>query len=253
MQFFVIDMCWGGPTSSAVRETMEVVARQFGKQVAEEGSEAVALRIARLAEKYGDDALRAAKKAGPVAIRVAEESGGDAAKIVRLFAAHGDDAMRVASNPALRALFIKIGDDAAVAMIKHPGIGEDVIMKLGQNGAKAMSKVGAQEANHLARLTNEGFFKEVGREKVLDAVERFGDRAMAFIWRNKGPLATTTGLAAFLKDPQPFIDGGNKSLEIVLANTLKPAIEQIAGSGWILGIIILGFLGFRILKKRKFV
>lgn len=231
---------------------MEVVARQFGRQVADEGSEAVASRIRRLADKYGDDALLAAKKAGPTALRVAEESGDDAAKVVRLFATHGDDAMRVASDQARRTLFIKIGDDAAIAMIKHPGIGEDIIVQLGKNGAKAISKVGGAEANHLARLTNEGFFKETGREKLLDTIERYGDRAMAFIWRNKGPLATTTGLAAFIKDPQPFIDGAKYFVGII------PNVVGAAGNGWVLGtwgalgIIILGFFIFRVMKKRKF-
>jgi len=259
MQFLVVGTCWCGPTASAVRETVEVVARQFGKQVADEGSEAVASRITRLAEKYGDDALLAAKKAGPTALRVVEESGDDAAKVVRLFATHGDDAMRVASDPARRALFIKVGDDAAIAMIKHPGIGEDLVVQLGKNGAKAISKLGSEEANHLVRLTNEGFFKEVGRGKILDAIERYGDRAMAFIWRNKGPLATTAGLAAFLNDPEPFIEGVNNFGGTLVDGIFKPLVEGAVGNGWVLGIwgvfgiVVLGFLGFRFMKKMKLV
>jgi hypothetical protein len=48
----------------------------------------------------------------------------------------------------------------------------------------------------------------IGRTcEVLAIVERFGDRAMAFVWRHKGALTVASVLAAFLADPEPSIHG----------------------------------------------
>ena len=39
-------------------------------------------------------------------------------------------------------------------------------------------------------------------------IERYGDRALTFVWRNKGALTVATMLETFLADPEP----GDRSL-----------------------------------------
>jgi len=60
-------------------------------------------------------------------------------------------------------------------------------------------------------LTEDGTLIRMGRQgELLSAIERHGDRAMAFLWRNKGALAVGTVLAAFLRDPEPFLSGARE-------------------------------------------
>ncbi|MFM8402757.1 MAG: hypothetical protein ACKOAH_33435, partial [Pirellula sp.] len=66
---------------------------------------------------------------------------------------------------------------------------------------------------------------------LLGVVGRYGDRAMDFIWRNKLTLAGGTALAAFVANPEPFLDGTRelveKSVDSLASNVGKPIAEQM--------------------------
>ena len=68
---------------------------------------------------------------------------------------------------------------------------------------------------------------------------------MAFIWRNKGALAVTAGLATFIANPEAYIDGGK---ELIVEGVSRPAAEmgkEVARhTNWtLLGLVGLGVLG----------
>jgi hypothetical protein len=80
----------------------------------------------------------------------------------------------------------------------------------------------------------------------LDVIGRYGDRSMNFIWKNKGALAVTAGLAAFIADPQPFLDGTRDLASVVGENLVKPVVDRAAaGIDWMvvaIGVLMVGGL-----------
>jgi hypothetical protein len=219
-------------TTAAIRETAEFVMKKFGKETAAEGVEALSQQIGKLAGRYGDDALEAVKKVGPKALRVADEAGPESATALRAMAKYGDDGLRfVAESPQTLSLVAKYGDDAAEALIKHKGVAEPVIVQFGSSGARALKAVDGQGAKRLAMMTADGDLERLGQAtELLDVVARYGDRAANFIWNNKGALAVGTALAAFLANPEPFLDGTLDLTKIVAENTVKPLIDNASAS-----------------------
>ncbi len=63
---------------------------------------------------------------------------------------------------------------------------------------------------------------------------------MEFVWKNKGALLFGTALAAFLANPEPFIDG-TKDLATVAANVaLEPLAKEIGSrTNWTVTIFAL--------------
>ena len=109
----------------------------------------------------------------------------------------------------------------------------------------------------LAIMAEEGELARLGRtDQLLGVISRFGDRGMDFIWRNKGALAVTAALAAFLADPEPFIEGTKDLAAIVGKEVASPFVHEAAGSAdWTLigiaAIAIAGcYLSLRLLLRR---
>jgi hypothetical protein len=67
----------------------------------------------------------------------------------------------------------------------------------------------------------------------LSTVERFGDEAMGFVWRDKGALAVSTALASFLAKPEAFLGVSRQS---------SPGITDHGGTVNGLAEVILGRL-----------
>jgi len=197
--------------SGAAREMIETVCEKFGKKLTRESSETLVRRADDPIVRYGDDAAEAIRKVGPRSLDLIEQAGAHAPDAVRLMARRGDDAVWVISQPKRLAIFVKHGDDAAEAMIRHREIVEPILQSLGKPGAKALANVNSQNARRIAMMVEDGDLTKIGRTpEVMSVVERFGDRAMQFIWRHKFVLAGGTALAAFLDNPEPFIDGTQK-------------------------------------------
>jgi len=232
--------------TKVVTETMEFLVKRYGDDVLREGTETVTEQVTKVAAKYGDEGLDAVRKVGPRGIKVIQEAGENGLGAVKLINRYGDDAVWVISKPKGMAIFVKYGDDGAKALIKHKGIAEEVIEAHGKSAVGALNAVGTREARQIAMLQKDGVIKagEQGNE-LLDVVVRYGDKAMAFIWRNKGALAVTAGIGTFLANPEAYIDGGK---ELIVEGVSRPATEmgkEVArNTNWtVLGIAGIGVLG----------
>jgi hypothetical protein len=209
--FTTTNLASAGGKFGAARELIETVCEKFGKKLTQESTESLVRRADDAIVRYGDDAAEAIRKVGPRSLDLIEQAGDHAPDAVRLMARRGDEAVWVISQPKRLAIFVKHGDDAAEAMIRHREIVEPILQSLGKPGAKALANVNSQNARRIAMMVEDGDLTKIGRTpEVLGVVERFGDRAMQFIWRHKFVLAGGTALAAFLQNPEPFLDGTQK-------------------------------------------
>lgn len=223
-----------GVPVKVVTETMEYLVKTYGDDVLREGAETVTEQVTKVAAKYGDEGLEAVRKVGPRGIKVIQEAGDNGLGAVKLINRYGDDAVWVISKQKGMAIFVKYGDDGAKALIKHKGIAEEVIEAHGTAGVRALNAVGTREARQIAMLQKDGLIK-AGKQgdDLLDVVVRRGDKAMEFIWRNKGALAVTSVLATFIANPDAYIDGA-----MVLPR------EAARNTNWtVVGIAGIGVLG----------
>ena len=235
-----------GVGAKAIGEAAEYVMKTFSREAAEQGAESITRQITKIAAEYGDDGIVAVRKLGPRGMQLIEKAGENGLDAVKLINRYGDDAVWVISKPKGMAIFVKYGDDGARALIKHKGIAEEVIEAHGKSAVRALDAVGTREARQIAMLQKDGVIK-VGEQgdELLDVIARYGDKAMAFIWRNKGALAVTAGLGTFIANPEAYIDGGR---ELIVEGVSRPATEigkEVARhTNWtVLGIAGIGALG----------
>jgi hypothetical protein len=213
-----------GLPSKVLQETTEFLVKKFGREVAEEGAERLTGRLAVAVARHGDDVVSAVRKVGPKAIGLVDEAGENAPTVIRLLNRYGDDAARVLSRPKGLALVSRFGDDAAAVMVRHQGVAEPVLERLGQPAIQALGAVGPQSGRRLAMMAGD-FAAGDRAPELLGVVARYGDRAMDFIWEHKVTLAGTAALAAFLSDPEPYLNG---TADIAKAG--MEAVSQIADS-----------------------
>lgn len=249
-------------TTAALRETIEYVTKKFSREAAEEGIEVFTRKLEQAAARYGDDALRAAEKVGPRALRLADEAGAHGGAALRAMSRFGDDGVVwVAKRPQALELVAKYGDDAAEALVKHKGIAEKLITESGESAVRALRAVDTPQAIRLAQLADVPATAALARNsQLLDVVSRFGNRAMDFIWRNKGALTVSATLAAFLANPEPFIDGTMDLAQVVGENVIAPLAAipgQVASTAarsldWTLVVIFGTTLGALALMWRGY-
>lgn len=243
--------------TKVITETTEFVVRKFVKEATEEGTEAIAKQATTIAAKYGDEGLNVLRKTGPRGFKVVQEAGEHGLDAVKLINRYGDDAVWVISKPKGMAIFVKYGDDAARALIKHKGIAEEVIETHGKSAVNALNAVGSRQARQIAMLDKDGVIA-AGKQgdELLDVIGRYGDKAMAFIWRNKGGLAVVAVLGTFLTDPEAYINGAK---ELVVEGVSRPASEMgkemARHTNWtVIGLLAIGVLaglqGLRMWLKR---
>ena len=223
--------------SKAAREAAEYVLKKFGVTAVREGTETLAERIAVAAARHGDDAIAAVRKVGPKALSLADDAGEQAPKVLRLLSKHGEDAaVWVVRRPGGMELLSRFGDDAAEVLIKHKGLAEPLLERVGGPAVKALGAVGPQGGRRLAMMAQGGELAAIGRgPELMQVIARHGDPAMDFIWRNKGPLAVGTTLAAFLAEPEAFLDGTNRLAGTVAENAVRPVVQETAKAfSWLL-------------------
>ncbi len=203
-----------GIKSKAVEEGAEFVLRKVGREATEElgeaGARVLPRRLEHLAAKYGDDAVESAsKKVGPHMLRLLEEVGEEIEQsALRLMAQRGNEAAWVLSRPKSLALFTKYGDEAAEAMIRHREMAEPLIENYGPSMTRALAAVNGQNGRRMAMLAEEGVLVKIPeRERVLDTIGQYGDGAADWVWNNKGAIAAVAVVAAFVSNPDPFING----------------------------------------------
>ena len=122
------------------------------------------------------------------------------------------------------SLVAKHGEEAAAVLVKHPAVGEGVIEKLGPPAVRisALEGLGPQNGRRLAMMAESGELAKIGRTpELLSVMEKYGNPACDFVWRNKGTLSLTVAAGAFLADPEPFISGAKDITAVVSGRTLS--------------------------------
>jgi hypothetical protein len=218
---FVATLVLFGGTSLAqgkaalAKEAAEQLIRRFSKEVADEGVEKLTARVQSVMASAGDDVLKVIEKGGPRALRILEGSGADGAISARLLSKYGDEAIGALESPVRLGMVREFGEEAGEALIKHGVVAEKLIASAGSPAVGAMKQLTDQSVRRMAMLAD----------------ERYGDRAMDFVWRNKLTLAGGTTLAAFVANPEPFLDGTRQlvenTVESVATNVGKPIAQQL--------------------------
>jgi hypothetical protein len=252
--------------STLAREAADYVLQRFGRTAAKEGAETLARKIESYAARHGDDFFQAIRKAGPQAFRLVEEAGEHAPQAVRALSRYGEEgALWVVSRPRAMSLYVQHGEEAAAALIKHKGIAEPVIEQLGQPAVRALAAVSPQNGRRMAMMLESGELATIGRTpELLGVLEKYGNPACDFVWRNKGALTLTVAAGAFLAEPEPFIQGVKDLTGIVAENAVKPLAEvpatvarEAAGEvarntnwTWIVSLMVLALGGLAALRMR---
>ena len=242
-----------GLISSTARETGEYLLKKFGIKLVGETTDTLSRKIAQYTAKYGDEALPFLRKSGPVGFEVMEQAGKQCDEVFSICRRMGDKGVWVISNPGRLKTFLKYGEEAAEAMIKHPGIAKKIIKTHGKAGAAALNSLSRGGSQKMAMLAADQSGKKIlANPKILSTIRQFGDEAMEFVWKNKGALAVTSVLAAFVADPKPFLSGVTRLPEIIGGEIAKQ-------TNWTLIIsLILAFFAvptawrfFRTQKQRQ--
>ncbi|MFM7317822.1 MAG: hypothetical protein ACKO5E_12830 [bacterium] len=230
-----------GVGEKVLQETAEFVLRKFGKTALREGAETFAERLGKASLRHGDDILTAVRKVGPKAMKYADDAGEEAPKVIRLLSKHGDDAAHwVIERPLAMKLLSQHGDDAAEVLIRHKGLAEPVLERLGKPAVDALGAVGPQGGRRLAMMAESGDLAKLGQvPELMNVIARYGDPAMDFIWRNKGPLAVGTTLTAFLAEPKAFIEGSASLAATVGSSLVQPVVQESAKAfSWVINMIL---------------
>jgi hypothetical protein len=243
-----------GTIGAAIRETAEVIMAKFGKGAAGQTVDEIAQQTAKTATKYGDDALPLLRNSGHAGFAALEQAGEKAPEVIKLYARRGEEAIWVISEPKKLAIFMKHGDSAADALIKHPGIADAMIGKYGDEAVGALNSVSRQSAQRLNIVAEDGLLAATSRSsELLPVVRQYGDAAMDFIWRNKGALTVASVLATFLADPRTYITGAK---ELIVEPIVDPIVKNTNWTliiGAILGVLFLPLIARSFVKARSLV
>jgi hypothetical protein len=238
---------FAGLAGSAVRETAEFIFSKFGRGAAGETIEELAENAGKAIARYGDEALPLIRKTGHAGFTALKEAGEKAPQVLQFCAKKGDDALWLVTQPKKLSFLVKYGDEAGEALLKHPGIADNLIAKYGDDAAFALTKVSRGNAQRLNMLADEGLFSATSKSQdLLKIVREYGDEAMDFIWQNKGALATVAVLGSFVNDPKPYLSGAKDLTVGVVASNPIWAI-------WVIGILtvfLLPYIVSSLLKTR---
>ncbi|HZE96054.1 MAG TPA: hypothetical protein VE981_03420 [Planctomycetota bacterium] len=216
--------------STVARRVAREVVDSFGR----EAVEAAEPRVLRLVEAYGEEAGTVLRKVGPSGVPVLERFG---APGLRILARWGDDGVRLLAleGETATAALARYGEEGVELMIRHPGIGRDLLTQLG--GQVLRTPLKTESMVTLGRLSDP--IRNSGRSaEILSVVEKYGDRACDFLWRNKGTIFVGALLATFLNDPKPYIDGVK---QLVVNPASQLAHEAASQTNWTL-VVIVGML-----------
>lgn len=239
------------------KEVVEQLAKKFSKEVSEEGVEKLTARVQGVLARTGDEGIEAIEKVGPRAVNLLESSGDEIASAAKLLAKHGDEAIEVLDSPVRRGLLATLGDDAGEALVKHGVVAEKVLASTGAPAARALTNLSSQNARRLVMLSDDAATaKLASNPEVMGVLTRYGDKAMDFIWRNKLALSTASVLAAFIANPEPFLDGtlqlAETGLESISTNVAKPIAEKIgANTQWTLVLLFATLCGAALFAWRS--
>lgn len=212
-----------GVASTAAREAARMMGPRGGPAVAVAAADQVAA-AAKATARHGDEALPLLRATGQAGATALDQAGAKAPEVIRLYARKGDEAVWLISEPKKLAIFIKHGDSAADAMLKHRGIAENLIGRHGEASVGALNALSRGGAQRLAMASDGGVFSASGRSgELFGVIGRHGDAAMDFVWRNKGALTVASLLGVFLHDPAVYINGAK---DLIVTPIAEPIVQR---------------------------
>jgi hypothetical protein len=157
--------------SHGAKQAAEFILQKFGRRVPTQTVDEVAAAVSGVVAKYGDEAVPFLKASGHAGFDALEQAGDKAPEVIKLYLKRGDEAVWIISKPEKLAIFIKHGDTAAEALIKHPGIADSLIAQYGDDAAGALAKISRQSSRCLFNIGPlilcEGDRQREGFSKVL--------------------------------------------------------------------------------------
>lgn len=216
------------PQSAAARQVAREVVEAFGREAIESAEP----RVARLVERYGEEAAGVLRKVGPSGVHALEQYGAPGLRILGRWGEPGMRLLAVEGDAAVASL-ARYGDGAVELMIRHPGVGRDLVDRFGSMVLR--TQLSTERMVTLDRLA--GPIQTSGRSaEIFQVIEKYGDRACDFLWRNKGTIFAASVLAAFLHDPKPYLDGVR---ELVVQPASEVAQGAVSRTNWTLVVLVL--------------
>lgn len=201
---------------AALREGEDVGGRAAGRLFAREADEGLEI----VARRY-DDLARAGRKVEAPSEALLQR------RFARLLK-HDPEALRTFSGlpQAEKRLVVELGETAERLAARYPGEAETMIRKLGTEGLSAVRVFGDDVAEV---LVEEG-------PQSLNVLRKTGRGGWAFFTRevlpHKKKLLAAGVLAAFLADPDKFVDYAGRATEYAVREFARagvPLVEAVAG------------------------
>jgi hypothetical protein len=175
----------------------ETVVREVFEQVAKESGEEGVKSLVRLSKSYGIDAILAAKVAPRLTATGMQRVAPELAR----------GALRALTRPAERAVLERI-DSALVpgaleAAARHPGVGAQVVEKLGVAGVLASERC---DTDVLIELSRSGFPEKIAALPLRERKSLLTTIA-TFLEEHPKTVLTGTALAVFLNYKDEFLGG----------------------------------------------
>jgi hypothetical protein len=227
-----------GAVAKLARELIEQVAKKGGKEAAEElarmGGETAVKEVLEKAAREGGEELaqKVTRYATEYGAAVVEGARVSPAKFITAFEGL-QPAVRQGALQAIRrepemmsALVADFGQDALVIGARHPGVGPQLLRKLGPQGAGLLQELSTDQAIQLGRLSKGIAAAGVSqRSELLALIRQAPGRVLDILERHPRILATTAALGAFLAVKDKFLGGS----EVVLDKDGKPVVVTHTG------------------------
>lgn len=214
-----VQMVHASAVTKGARDIYEACIKKWGKEVAELGGERAIQKVLENASREGGDALVAkviqyGKKYGPSAVKAIDNSPALYVKALdQLPEGLAERALWAAQrDPVVVTSLLSLhGPDALRVVAKYPGVGADIVTKLGDDGVRMAKDITEEQSITLARHADEIAGLPLSqRSRVVDKIASAPDRAIGYLEKHPRVLYTAAGIATFLALKDDIIGGPDK-------------------------------------------